>query len=78
MENMRRLTSTAGYSTQRTLPFGTVEDVQAETQRLLKMGRPGGYIFAPAHDVKGMCPGDMLLLSNWFRTQPGYREHKKN
>ena len=39
MERYRgRLTFHGGLSTQRTLPFGTVEDVRAETQRLLKMG----------------------------------------
>ncbi len=34
-----RLTFHGGLSTQRTLPFGTVDDVRSETDRLLEMGR---------------------------------------
>jgi uroporphyrinogen decarboxylase len=56
-----RLTFHGGLSTQRTLPFGTVEDVRIETRRLLKMGASGGYIFAPAHDVEGDVPLENML-----------------
>jgi uroporphyrinogen decarboxylase len=43
-----------GISTQRTLPFGTVKDIQAEVSRLLdEVGRNGGYIAAPAHAIPG-------------------------
>jgi uroporphyrinogen decarboxylase len=76
MERYRgRLTFHGGLSTQRTLPFGTVEDVRTETQRLLKMGAPGGYIFAPAHDVEGDVPlENMLAFIELVQNQPGYRE----
>ena len=76
MENYRgRLTFHGGLSTQRTLPFGTVEDVRTETRRLLKMGAPGGYIFAPAHDVEGDVPlENMLAFIELVQNQPGYRE----
>jgi uroporphyrinogen decarboxylase len=40
-----------GISTQTTLPFGTVEQVQKEVWRLLELGRNGGYIAAPAHAI---------------------------
>jgi uroporphyrinogen decarboxylase len=56
-----RLVFHGGLSTQRTLPFGTAEDVQAETRRLLELGREGGYIFAPAHDVEGDVPLENML-----------------
>jgi uroporphyrinogen decarboxylase len=70
-----RLTFHGGLSTQRTLPFGTVEDVRAESQRLLKMGASGGYIFAPAHDVEGDVPlENMLAFIEIVQNQPGYRE----
>jgi uroporphyrinogen decarboxylase len=77
MERFRgRLTFHGGLSTQRTLPFGTVEDVQAETQRLLKMGARGGYIFAPAHDVEGDVPlENILAFIELVQNQPGYRDH---
>jgi len=51
-----RLTFHGGLSTQRTLPFGTVEEVRMETRRLLDMGARGSYIFARAHDVEGDVP----------------------
>jgi len=43
-----------GISTQRTLPYGTVEQVRNEVERLLEVvGRNGGYIAAPAHAIPG-------------------------
>lgn len=40
-------------STQRTLPFGTVEDVKSEVrQRIAVVGRNGGLILAPAHNIQ--------------------------
>ena len=50
-----------GLSTQETLPFGSVDDVRAEVGRLLDLGRQGGYIFAPAHDVEGDVPLENML-----------------
>ncbi len=41
-----------GISTQKTLPFGTVSQVKEEVKRLLeKVGKNGGYIASPAHDI---------------------------
>jgi uroporphyrinogen decarboxylase len=56
-----RLTFHGGLSTQRTLPYGTVEDVIHETTRLLEMGSEGSYILAPAHDVEGDVPLENML-----------------
>lgn len=50
-----------GLSTQQTLPFGTVDEVRDETRRLLDLGRAGGYIFAPAHDVEGDVPLENIV-----------------
>jgi len=58
-----RLAFHGGLSTQRTLPFGTVEAVRAEVHRLLEAGRDGGYIFAPAHDVEGVVPLENMLAA---------------
>jgi uroporphyrinogen decarboxylase len=68
-----RLAFHGGLSTQRTLPFGTVDDVRAESRRLLELGADGGYIFAPAHDVEGDVPlENMLAAIETVRQQPGY------
>ena len=65
-----------GLSTQRTLPYGTQEDVRAETRRLLEMGREGSYIFAPAHDVEGdVALENMLAFIDVVQSQPKYRNH---
>ena len=69
-----RLAFHGGMSTQRTLPFGTVEDVKAETRRLLELGAEGSYIFAPAHDVEGDVPlENMLAAIEIVQGQPGFR-----
>lgn len=56
-----RLAFHGGLSTQRTLPFGTVDDVRREARRLLELGREGGYVFAPGHAVEGDVPLENML-----------------
>ncbi len=73
-----RMTFHGGLSTQNTLPYGTIEEVRAETQQLLEMGREGGYIFAPAHDVEGdVVLENMLAFIELVQGQPGYRNNEK-
>ena len=51
-----------GMDNQRTLPFGTVADVQAEVeQNLAILGAGGGYILAPCHNVQAVSPAENIV-----------------
>ena len=68
-----RLSFHGGLSTQQTLPHGTVEEVRAETEMLLELGREGNYILAPAHAVEGDVPlENMLAFIDVALGQPGF------
>lgn len=68
-----RLCFHGGLSTQRTLPYGSPAEVRAETRWLLELGRDGGYIFAPAHDVEGdVSVENMLAFLEVVEGQPGF------
>lgn len=50
----KKLSFYGGISTQRTLLFGTVQQVKDEIRRLIdEIGADGGYIAAPAQFIQG-------------------------
>jgi len=69
-----RLAFHGGLSIQRVLPFGTPDEVRAETRRLIdEFGREGGYVFAPAHAVPADVPlRNILAFLEVLYEQPGY------
>jgi len=73
-----RLSFHGGMSTQKTLPFGTVDDVREETRKLLALGADGGYLFAPAHAVEGDVPlQNMLAFIEAVAAQEGFVSSRK-
>ncbi len=56
-----RLSFHGGLSTQKTLPFGTPDDVRRATSHLVDLGRDGGLIISPAHAVPGDVSAENLL-----------------
>jgi len=58
----RKLCFEGGISVQKTLPFGTFEDVQNEVrERILVLGRNGGYILGPAHAIQAGTPPENIV-----------------
>jgi uroporphyrinogen decarboxylase len=51
-----------GVSTQKTMPYGTPEDVRTEIRERIKvLGKGGGYILAPSHELQGDIPLENML-----------------
>ncbi|HOX04778.1 MAG TPA: uroporphyrinogen decarboxylase family protein [Planctomycetota bacterium] len=51
-----------GVSVQRTLPFGTPEDVRREVrQRIAVLGRAGGFILGPSHVIQDGTPPENIV-----------------
>jgi len=66
-----RLTFFGGISTQKTLPYGTVQQVKDEVAELLdRVGRNGGYIASPAHDIpKDARPENIAAMIEVLQAQ---------
>jgi uroporphyrinogen-III decarboxylase len=51
-----------GVDTQKTLPFGTPEEVRREVgQRLEIFGKGGGFVFAGIHNIQAGVPAENLI-----------------
>ena len=65
-----RLSFWGGLSTQRVLPFGSVQDVGKMTRHWIDKGRQGSFVLAPAHAVEGDVPlENMLAMINIVQNQ---------
>lgn len=57
-----RLSFYGGVSTQKLLPYGTVDEVEADVREKTRiLGANGGYILAPAHAVQSDVPVENIL-----------------
>lgn len=62
-----------GLDTQRVLPRGTAEEIDAAVDNLLSAMQPGGgYIFAAAHNLQGDVPPESIL--EMFRAARAWKE----
>jgi uroporphyrinogen decarboxylase len=51
-----------GISVQKTLPFGTPDDVRKEVaDRIAVLGRGGGYILGPSHAIQADTPAENIV-----------------
>jgi uroporphyrinogen decarboxylase len=71
-----RLCFHGGVSVQKTLPFGTPDEVRKEVrERISVLGENGGYILAPAHAVQGGTPPENIValleeIDRFYPDQP--------
>lgn len=69
-----RLTFWGGINTQQTLPFGTPEEVVAETKRIIDiLGKGGGYILNSVHNIQAEVPPENIVAM--FETGVAHRYH---
>ncbi|MGD0727451.1 MAG: uroporphyrinogen decarboxylase family protein [Spirochaetia bacterium] len=66
-----QMTFFGGISTQKTLPYGSVTQVKDEVTRLIRrIGKGGGYIAAPAHDIpKDARPENIAAMLELLKGQ---------
>lgn len=58
----RELCFFGGIDTQNLLPFGTKEEVAEEVKRMIDiLGKDGGYVFAPCHDIQAGTPIENIV-----------------
>jgi len=66
-----------GVSVQKTLPFGTPDQVRVEVEHLIStLGRSGGYILGPSHCIQAGTPAENIYAM--FETARNFYPHRHN
>ncbi len=69
-----RLSFWGAINTQQTLPFGTPEEVVAETKRIISiLGKGGGYVLNSVHNIQAEVPPENIVAM--FETGVAHRYH---
>lgn len=64
-----------GVDTQKTLPFGTPDEVYAEvTERLKLFNQGGGFVFNPVHNIQGQTSAENMMAM--FRAIEDYNKNR--
>lgn len=64
-----------GVDTQKTLPFGTPEEVYKEvTERLQLFSKNGGFVFNPVHNIQGQTTAENMLAM--FKAIDDFNQNK--
>lgn len=72
-----RLSFEGGVSVQKTLPFGTPDQVRAEVEHLIStLGRNGGYILGPSHCIQTGTPPENIYAM--FETARSFYPHRQS
>lgn len=57
----RDLSFWGGIDTQKILPYGIPQEVEDEVKRVIEvLGKDGGYIFAPGHNIQPLVPSENI------------------
>jgi uroporphyrinogen decarboxylase len=74
-----------GMDNQYTLPFGSAKDVEQEVlDNLALLGKGGGYILAPCHNIQSVTPHPEYIdyvpdgISGWLDERSSLRTEKEN
>jgi uroporphyrinogen decarboxylase len=68
----RDLVFFGGIDVQRLLPFGSVSEIKAEVRKRAGiLGKGGGYILAPAHNIQDDTPVENTLAMFEAVREPG-------
>ena len=55
------LTFWGAIDTQKVLPYGTLQEIDNEVKRVIEvLGKDGGYVFAPCHNIQPLVPGENI------------------
>jgi len=68
-----RLAFHGGMSIQKTLPFGSIDEVREMAGRLIDAGGSGGYVFSPSHSVpRDVPPENLVAMMEVLKAQSGF------
>jgi len=55
------LTFWGGIDTQKLLPYGTPQQIDDQSKRVIEvLGKDGGYVFSPGHNIQALVPPENI------------------